>query len=386
MSNRRDILQRWHLCLMAIAAGGLAAGLWSVGAARADDPAPAVSAPTVPVTTVSATRRDVPAYLTGLGSVQALNSVLVRARVDGTLDSVNVVEGQDVKTGDLLAVIDPRPYQAALDQALAKKAQDVATLENAKLDLGRYASLARSQFASQQSVDTQKSTVGTLTAQIEGDTAAIEVAQLNLSFTHIKSPLDGRVGLRLVDPGNLIHASDVTGLITITQIHPISVVFTLPEEQLPRIAAAMRTGKLPVIAYGSDNKTKLATGELLTPDNMIDTTTGTIKLKATFPNTEGNLWPGQFIDVRLQVEVLPQAVTVPAATVQRGQDSLFVFVINPDQTARLQPVQEAFEQDGIAVITKGLNGGETVVINGQSRLNNGTKVVAKSDAGTATGS
>jgi multidrug efflux system membrane fusion protein len=382
MSNRRVDLQCCRYCLIA----ALAAALWIGSApARAED-TPAPSSPAVPVTTVAAKRRDVPNYLTGIGSVQALNSVLVRARVDGTLDSVNVIEGQDVKKGDLLAVIDPRPYQAALDQARARKAQDEATLANAKLDLGRYSSLARNQFASIQSVDTQKATVGSLVAQIEGDAAAIEMAELNLSFTHIVSPLDGRVGLRQVDPGNLIHATDTTGLITITQIHPIAAVFTLPEEALPQIARAMKAGKLPTIAYGSDNKTKLSTGELLTPDNTIDNTTGTIKLKATFPNDDGNLWPGQFIDVRLQVDVLHQAVTVPAATVQRGQDSLFVYVINPDQTARLLPVQEAFEQDGTAVITKGLNGGELVVINGQSRLNNGTKVIARADSTAAKGS
>jgi multidrug efflux system membrane fusion protein len=381
MSNRRLSLQRCRYLIAAIA-GSL---LFGSALARAED-APAPTSPAIPVTTVAAKRRDVPYYLTGIGSVQALNSVLVRARVDGTLDSVNVIEGQDVKKGDLLAVIDPRPYQATLDQARAKKAQDEATLANAKLDLGRYSSLARSQFASIQSVDTQKATVGSLAAQIEGDAAAIEVAELNLSFTHILSPLDGRVGLRQVDPGNLIHATDVTGLITITQIHPISVVFTLPEEMLPRISKAMKGAKLPAIALASDNKTRLSTGELLTPDNTIDNTTGTIKLKATFPNDEGNLWPGQFVDVRLQVDVLHQAVTVPAATVQRGQDSLFVFVINPDQTAHIQPVQEAFEQDGTAVITKGLNGGEMIVSNGQSRLNNGTKVIAKADSTAEKGS
>jgi multidrug efflux system membrane fusion protein len=381
MSNLRLDLQCCRCLIAAIAATLL------VGSppARADD-APAPTSPAIPVTTVAAKRRDVPDYLTGIGSVQALNSVLVRARVDGTLDSVNVIEGQDVKKGDLLAVIDPRPYQAILDQARAKKAQDEATLANAKLDLGRYSSLARSQFASVQSVDTQKATVGSLTAQIEGDAAAIEMAELNLSFTHILSPLDGRVGLRQVDPGNLIHATDQTGLITITQIHPISVVFTLPEEMLPRITRAMKGTRLPTIAYGSDNKTRLSAGELLTPDNTIDNTTGTIKLKATFPNEEGNLWPGQFVDVRLQVDMLHQAVTVPAATVQRGQDSLFVYVINPDQTAHIQPVQEAFEQDGTAVITKGLNGGEMIVSNGQSRLNNGTKVIAKADSTAEKGS
>ncbi len=364
-------------CIVALVASlGATASYFALTSARADDPvAPPPGPPAVPVSTIIAGRRDVAVFRSGIGTVQALNSVLVRARVDGTLESVAFTEGQEVKKGDLIAVIDPRPYQAVLDQAVAKRAQDLATLENAKLDLNRYSSLARSDFASRQSVDTQQATVNQTTAAVQGDNAAIETAALNLSFTHITSPLDGRVGLRMLDPGNLVHATDSQGIVTITQVRPISVVFTLPEEALPAVAGAMATGKLPAFAYASDNRTRLSQGDLLTPDNTIDTSTGTIRLKALFPNTDNKLWPGQFVSTRLQIGVRRNAVTVPAAAVQRSQTGLYVFVVKNNQAA-IAPIQEAFEQDGYAVIDSGLNGNEQVVINGQSRLANGTRVVA----------
>jgi len=343
--------------------------------AMAADPAPSAAPPPgVPVSVAKATKGDVPVLMTGIGTVQALNSVLVRARVDGTLDSVAFIEGQEVKKGDLLAVIDPRPYQALLDQAIAKRATDQAQLANAQLDLQRYSNLVKSDFASRQQMDTQAAMVRQLTATLQGDEAMIEAAALNVSFTHITSPLDGRVGLRLVDPGNLVHASDAGGLVTIAQVHPIAVVFTLPEEDLPAISDAMAKGTLPVFAFVAGKSSKLADGTLLTPDNAIDTSTGTIRLKAVFPNADNRLWPGQFVDSRLQVAVRHDAVSVPVAAVQRGQDGLFVYVLKPDQTVNLQVVQEAFEQDGNAVITQGLQGDETVVINGQSRLTSGTRV------------
>jgi multidrug efflux system membrane fusion protein len=355
--------------------------------AHAAESDPANAAPVIPVTTAQAQRRDVPIFLTGIGNVQPLNSVLIRARVDGTLDSLNFTEGQEVKKGDLIAIIDPRPYQAVLDQAVAKKAQDEALLANAKLDLSRFSNLARSQFASQQSVDTQRATVGQLTAQLKGDDATIEAAALNLSFTHITSPLDGRVGLRQVDPGNLIHASDTNGLVTITQLRPITVVFTLPEESVPQIADALKNGAHPLVnAYSSSGTTMLASGTLLTPDNTIDATTGTIKLKAVFDNAENRLWPGQFVNARLQVALRHNAVTVPVTAVQRGQDNLFVYVVKPDSTVTVQPVEELLEQDGTAVITKGLQGNEQVVTNGQSRLTEGVKVAARSGQNVNAGS
>jgi multidrug efflux system membrane fusion protein len=351
--------------------------------AHADD-APPPAAPTVPVTTTAATHRDVPVFRAGIGTVQALNSVLIRARVDGTLDSVAFTEGQMVKKGDLLAVIDPRPYQASLDQAVSKKAQDTATLENARLDLARYNTLARSDFASRQSVDTQQATVNQYTAAVQGDNAAIETAALNLSFTHITSPLDGRIGLRQIDPGNLIHATDTQGLVTVTQVQPITVLFTLPEEALPSVTSAMTNGTLPAFAYASDNRTRLSQGTLLTPDNTIDSSTGTIRLKAVFANADNRLWPGQFVSARVQIGTQRNAVTVPAAAVQRGQDGLYVFIVKDNQ-AKLVPVKESFEQDGTAVIAEGLNGDEQVVINGQSRLTTGTRVSATPQT-TSTGS
>ncbi|MFI4981929.1 MAG: efflux RND transporter periplasmic adaptor subunit, partial [Nevskiales bacterium] len=268
------------------------------------------TAAAVPVSIAPASRRDVPIYLRGLGAVQAFNSVLVRARVDGTLNQVPVTEGQEVKQGELLAVIDPRPFQATLDAAAAKKSQDEADLLNARQDLARYSALAQKNFASHQQVDTQQALVNHLVAAITGDDAAIESAKLNLSFCYITSPIQGIVGLRQVDPGNLVHASDATGIMTVTQIHPISVLFTLPQEDLPRINVAMQGGKLPVVAFGADARTELDQGTLLTPDNAIDASTGTIKLKATFPNPHNTLWPGQFVNARLQLGTDRNVLTV----------------------------------------------------------------------------
>lgn len=370
---------------MAVLVVGAALGGWRMlqGSGAAQPAAPATASEGVPVTVAPATRQTVPVYLTGIGNVQALNSVLVRARVDGTLDSVAFTEGQEVKKGDLLAVIDPRPYQAALDQAMAQKAKDQAGLANAKLDLERYSRLVRNQFASQQQVDTQQAAVDQLSAAIRADEASIEIAALNLSFTHIVSPLDGRVGLRLVDPGNLIHANDTNGLVTVTQVHPITVVFTLPEEDLPRVVEGRRAGPVKVLAYSSDHKTRLSAGELLTPDNAIDMASGTIKLKAVFQNADNRLWPGQFIAARVQAAVLPDAVTVPAAGVQRGQDGLYVYVVKPDSTVAMRPVEEVLEQDDLAVIAKGIEPGEQVVTNGQSRLTDGIRVAARPPAAPA---
>ena len=380
MTDHRAAAQRgrWLLLaalVLAASIGGwrILQGSWAAVPARGAAPAEGV-----PVTTASAARQDLPVYLTGIGNVQALYSVLVRSRVDGTLDSVNFTEGQEVKKGDLLAIIDPRPYQAALDQASAQKAKDEAMLANARLDLQRYAQLARNQFASQQQVDTQHATVDQLLASIKADEANIETAALNLSFAHIVSPLDGRVGLRLVDPGNLIHANDTSGLVTVTQVHPITAVFTLPEEDLPRVMDARRAGPVKVLAYTSDHKTRLSEGELLTLDNAIDMASGTIKLKAQFQNTDNRLWPGQFIDARLQTDVLRGVVTIPATAVQRGQDGMYVYLVKPDSTVAMRPVEEKLEQDGVAVISKGLQGGEQVVINGQSRLTDGVRVAARS--------
>jgi multidrug efflux system membrane fusion protein len=346
----------------------------SLGTAAVAQPAPRPG-PAVPVTTTQAQRQDVPIWLRGLGTVQARNTVLVRARVDGTLDKFAVTEGQLVKQGVLLAVIDPRPYHAALDQAVARKAQDDAQLANAKRDLRRYASLEKKAFASRQQVDTQAAMVNQYTAALKGDDAAIEAAQLNLSFCFITAPFDGRVGLRLVDPGNLVHATDAGGIVTLTQVHPITVVFTLPQADLPPIITAMGQRKLDVAALSSDNKAALAQGTLLTPDNAIDTTTGTIRLKAVFPNLNDALWPGQFVEARLLLRTAKAAVTVPTRAVQHGPSGLYVYVVRTDSTVQRQPVT-AEDRGPVMVVTKGLNVGQQIVLDGQSRLENGVHVTA----------
>lgn len=330
----------------------------------------------VPVTVAVAQREDVPVLQRAIGTVSAFQSVLVRARVDGTLDKVLFTEGQTVKPGDLLAQLDPRPYQALLDQAVAKRASDEAMLVNARSDLVRYNDLAASQVASRQKLDQSKAAVAQAEAVVHGDEAQIAAAQLNLDFTRIVSPLSGRVGLRLIDPGNYIRAADTTntGLVTIAQIQPIALVFTLPQDQLPQVQAAMRRGKLPVTAYSSDNRTQLSVGELLTVDSVIDTTTGTIKLKAVFANKDDNLWPGQFVNVRMRVDTRAGATTIPTSSVQRGPNGFYAFVIKPDGTAAAQPIDVGLDDGLVAVVLKGVSPGDKVVTTGQSRLTNGTRV------------
>lgn len=360
------------LALMVLAAACVVVG----GPSTAQQSRPQGSPPPVPVTTTRAARQDVPIYLHGLGSVQAFNAVLVRARIDGTLMQFPVTEGQEVKQGDLLAVIDPRPFQAALDAVTAKKTQDEADLANAKRDLGRYSSLEQKNFASRQQVDTQQALVNRLTAMIAGDDAAVTNARLNLSYCYITSPIQGRIGLRQVDPGNMVHASDTTAIVSITQIHPISILFTVPQESLPRISLAMEAGKLPVTAFAADDKTALDQGTLLTPDNAIDPSTGTIKLKATFPNPHNTLWPGQFVNARLQLGTEQNVLTVPSVAVQHGPAGLYTYVVNPDSSVGRQPVEVAHDDGTLAVIAKGLTEGQQVVTDGQSRLQAGTKVTA----------
>jgi multidrug efflux system membrane fusion protein len=340
-------------------------------------PADGSIGPSIPVTIVSVARRDVPIFLRNIGVVQAFQAVVVRSRVDGTLDQVLFIEGQDVKRGDRLALVDPRPYAAALAQAEAKKTYDHVQLENAKRDLARTQALVRNDFASRQQLDSQTATVGQISATLIGDDAAIAVAQLNLDFCTIASPIDGRVGLRQVDAGNFVRASDTTalGIVTVTQIHPIAVLYTLPQDTLPRIQAAMKGGNLTVLAYSSDDRTLLDKGDLLTTDNTIDQTNGTIKLKAVFPNRDSQLWPGQFINVRLQLEVKKNVLTVPSVVVQRSQTNLYVFALKPDWTVAMQPVEIGQDDGTTAVITKGLDDGVKVVANGMSRLQNGSRVV-----------
>jgi multidrug efflux system membrane fusion protein len=294
--------------------------------------------------------------------------------VDGVLLKVPVTEGQDVKQGEVLAIIDPRPYQAALDAAIARKQQDEAQLVAAKADVVRYTMLAAKQVASQQQFEVAQAKAGQLVASIAMDQAQIDTARLNLTFCYITAPFDGRVGLRQIDPGNFIRAAEVSAVMPLSQLRPIAVTFTVPQDNLPAIQHALAAGKPPVIAFTSDDKAQLDGGTLLTIDNLIDSTTGTIKLKAIFPNKEYQLWPGQFVNMRLLIGTSPAALTVPTAAVRHGQDALFVYVIKPDGTASRQVV-EIERDDGVtSIVSKGLEEGQLAVTDGQSRLQNGTHV------------
>lgn len=352
----------------------VALSVWLFGSntrAQTTSPQPV---PAVPVQVTKAQRGDVPEYVQGIGAIQAFNAVTIHSRVDGTLMQVPVKEGQEVKQGDVVAVIDPRPYQASLDQAMAKKAQDEAALTNAKLDLQRYVSLAKQDFASRQQLNTQQATVAQDTAEIQGDEASIEQAQLNLSFSYITSPIPGRVGLRLMDPGNLVHSTDTQGIITVMQDHPIAAVFTVPQEQLPEVAKALKSGPVNVVALSSDGTHQLDTGTLVAPNNQVDQSTGTIQLKAEFPNKDNALWPGQFIDARVQVATAHDAVSIPQAAVQNGPDGQYVFIVKSDNTVALQPIIIGYQTPQIAVVTKGLSGDETLVTEGALRLQPGSRV------------
>ena len=330
--------------------------------------------PVVPVSAVPAKVADVPIDLRGLGTVQAFNTVEIKAQVNGTLIAIPVQEGQEVRQGDIVAVIDPRPFRAALDQATAQRAEDQAQLQSAQLDLARFQHLAKSQFAPVQQVDDQQATVNKLQAAIQADTAMIETAQINLGYCTIRAPINGRVSFRQTDVGNLIETANQTGIISITQDKPISVIFTLPEADLPHVQRAMAKGQLPVFAYGTDDRTRLAQGVLLTPNNAIDTTTGTISLKATFANDNDALWPGEFINARVRVDTLHQMVTVPVAALQHGPNGLYVFTVKPDNTVQEQSVQVAYQDDSTVVIANGVVGNQSVVLTGQSRLANGTRI------------
>jgi len=339
-------------------------------------PAPQTSAgpPTVPVSVAPVTRKDVPNYLRGLGTVLAMQTVQLRSEVDGVLLKVPVTEGQEVKQGDVLAIIDPRPYQAALDAAIARKQSDEAQLVAAKADVVRYSALEARQVASQQQLEVAQAKAGQLIASIAMDQAQIDSAKINLTWCYITAPFDGRVGLREIDPGNFIRSAEVTALLPVSQLRPIAVTFTLPQDYLPEIQKAMAGGKLPVIAVTSDDKTELDHGTLLTVDNAIDATTGTIKLKAIFPNDKYQMWPGQFVNSRLLIATDKSVLTVPSAAVRHGQDDLFVYVVKPDQTV-VRQIVEVERDDGVtAIISKGLAEGQSAVTDGQSRLQNGTHV------------
>jgi multidrug efflux system membrane fusion protein len=334
----------------------------------------------VPVTVARVQQADFPVYLNGLGTVQPYYTVTVRSRVDGQILKVHFKQGRMVNEGDALVEIDPRPYQAALDQALAKKAQDEANLKNAKLNLERYTSLAAKDYASRQQVDTQQATVDQLTAQIQGDQAAIGNAQTQLSYTTIKAPRTGRAGFRLVDPGNIVHASDQNGIVTIVQLQPISVVFTAPEENIQQINKALAEGTVPVRALSSDGLKVLSEGRLALVDNQVDQASGTIRMKATFRNADNVLWPGLSVATRLLVETLKQATVIPDDAVQRGPNGLYAFVVGDDDKVAVATIKVGQSGDGRAVVEQGLAPGQRVVVAGQYRLQAGAVVRATETA------
>jgi membrane fusion protein, multidrug efflux system len=327
---------------------------------------------TVPVTVAPVTKADFPVYLNGLGTVQGFNTVVVRTRVDGQIDKIAFKEGQLVNEGDLLAEIDPRPYQATLDQAKAKKAQDQANLANANLDLQRYTKLG--EFATRQQTDTQRSTVAQLTAQIASDDAAIFNAQTQLGYTSVKAPISGVAGLRQVDVGNIVNASTQTGIVTIAQIEPIAVVFTAPEDQLPYINEAQASQPLKVIALTTDGKKTLSEGSLSVVNNQVDTTSGTVRLKAVFENKDHALWPGQSVSTRLLVTTLNNATVVPDDAVQRGAEGLYAYTVNSDNKAELRKIKVSKSMDGRSVVDEGLSPGERVIVAGQYKVQPGTTV------------
>ncbi|HUB95862.1 MAG TPA: efflux RND transporter periplasmic adaptor subunit, partial [Stellaceae bacterium] len=334
----------------------------------------------VPVTAEKATTRDMPVYVRGIGNVQAYNTVTIKSRVDGQIVKVDFTEGQEVKAGDLLFEIDPRPYQAALALATANKAKDEASLASQQADLVRDEKLLEHDFQTRQAYDQQKALVGSTQAAIAGDAAQIETAQLNLQYAQIRSPIDGRTGARLVDVGNLVHATDNTGLVTITQLRPIFVSFTEPQGDFETVRASQQRGPVPVQAIAASGTKKLADGTLSLIDNQIDQASGTIHLKAVFQNAQETLWPGEFVNLQLVVDTLKNAVTVPDRAIQQGPDGPYLFVVNGDMTVETRDVGVAETEDGFAVISKGLDAGETVVVDGQYRLDKGTKVSFQSSS------
>jgi multidrug efflux system membrane fusion protein len=336
--------------------------------------APPVAPPSVPVVAGVVNSHVVPLYLRGVGTVIAYNTDVVRSQIQGQLTQIAFTEGQTVKAGDLLAQIDPRPYQAQLDQVTANRDRDQAQLANALANLGRYTDLQSKGFASSQLSDTQKAQVAQLQAAIKSDEALIAQVEVQLSYTRLTSPIPGVTGVRQIDIGNIIHPTDPNGLVVVTQVEPISLIFTLPQEQLPQIQAQMAKGPLTVITYSQDDKIKLEEGTLLLVNNQIVQTTGTIQLKATFANTAHRLWPGQLVNARLLVDTRKDGLTVAAAAVQQGQNGPYVYVISPDGTAHVRPVTVAQISEGQALIDTGLKANETVVVDGQYRLTEGSPV------------
>jgi multidrug efflux system membrane fusion protein len=382
MSRSRTF--RWVILIAALAAAGYF-GWQRFGAGPASQAANASKSsgparPAVPVKIAAVEKSDFPVYLTGLGTVQGFNTVVVRTRVDGQIDRIAFKEGQLVNQGDILVQIDPRPYQAALDQAKAKKAQDEASLANANLDLQRFTKLG--EFATRQQTDTQRSTVAQLTAQLAADDAAIANAQTQFDYTSVKAPISGVAGLRLVDVGNIVNAATQTGIVTIAQIEPIAVIFTAPEDQLPYISEAQSAQPLKVIALTTDGKKTLSEGSLSVINNQVDTTSGTIRLKGVFDNKNHALWPGQSVSTRLLVTTLKDATVVPDDAVQHETDGLYAFSVNQENKAELRKIKVTKSIDGRSVVDEGLSPGQRVITAGQYKVQPGTLVstaVASSD-------
>jgi multidrug efflux system membrane fusion protein len=379
-------MRRGRLILLVLVAGcgmayfGLVRGFWSTAAPSGPRPA----APAIPVMASKVARADIPIELPGLGTVQALNSVLVRSRVDGQIVKINFSEGKDVHAGDVLVEIDPAPFQAALEQAQANKLKDQALLENARLDLDRSTRLAKTGAASAHQLDTQKSLVSQLDASVKADQATIDMAQVQLNYSEIHAPIDGRAGARLVDAGNIVRATEATGIVTINQVQPIFVTFALPADSLPQIRVRWKTGDIEVTAKDSAGH-DLAAGKLSLIDNQINAATGTINYKAVFENTEEALWPGQFVNVRVRIDTLRDVVAVPVTAVQYGPDGAYAFIVGPDRKVQKRPIKTGMVNKTTAVIDEGLQPGDLVVTDGQYRIEAGSLVEVLANAAPAPG-
>jgi len=381
-----DGMRNWRLILLVLVVGGgvayfgLARGIWSSAAPSG----PRNAAPAIPVMASKVERADIPLELTGLGTVQALNSVLMRSRVDGQIVKINFSEGKDVHAGEVLVEIDPAPFEAMLAQAQANKLKDQALLDNARLDLDRATRLAKTGATSTQQLDTTKSLVAQFDASVNADQAAIDSAQVQLNYSHIRAPIDGRAGTRLVDAGNMVRASEATGIVTINQVHPIFVVFSLPADSLPQIRAKLKNGDVNVTAQDPSGRA-LAAGKLSVIDNQINATTGTINYKAVFDNTEELLWPGQFVNVRVRLDILRNVIAVPVTAVQYGPDGPYAFIVGADRKVQKRAIKTGVVNKISAVITEGLQPGELVVTDGHYRIETGSTVEVLANAAGSPG-